>query len=209
MFRRTKVTSFDILLARLTDIKTDVIIHHFFIDFVAGIPWPLGNAPLFYERAPASTVNSFIKDFARLQIAMSSTCFDQGIGSVYPSIDGLDRSIIGPFISVNGFGKVDPPYFCGPFKTNRERYLEHIRIKMDLIENHDLSEDDPVTAYLAQLEARFLVEGSKELSRREYRFYIKHADDKGDQFLTEDNRIKSVIDWEWSVSLSASHLIVT
>lgn len=184
-----------IRVSNFTHIRSaGVIIHHFFVDRQPGVPWPPENAPLYFGKATAEDVSVFVTDFAEQQIAISTIPFS-GIGSLYPSSNGIGITL-GPMIS-NSFGKTEPPWFYGPFTTNRERYLTHIRVNLDLIENHDLFDEDPVTAYLVQLEARSMVESCEELAREETEFFIKHADDKADQFLTKENRINSIIDWEW------------
>jgi len=60
-----------------------------------------------------------------------------------------------------------------------------------------LYDDDPMTAFLVHLWLRKLVEGEKALAIKQSDHYIKHADDKGDQFLTENDRILVMVDWEW------------
>lgn len=53
-------------------------------------------------------------------------------------------------------------------------------------------------AYLAHLEARRLAMNDGEMGREEETSFLKHPDDRADQFLTdEDGTIIGIIDWEW------------
>ena len=59
-------------------------------------------------------------------------------------------------------------------------------------------DEDPATAYLVHVWMRKLVGECEELARVEDTFYIKHPDDKGDQFLTDEyDQIVNVLDWQW------------
>jgi hypothetical protein len=56
-----------------------------------------------------------------------------------------------------------------------------------------------VLLYLTQLEVRDLALASKRLEEGDNgEYYIKHADDKGDNILRDgEGKIVGVIDWEW------------
>ena len=121
--------------------------------------------------------------------------FDR-IGSLFPDPE-TGKTTVGPLVSPFGFNRPDPPYFFGPFKTNRERYLAHIDLVLELVGAGVHMREDPVFGYLAHLFMRDLVCELEELGRVETEFYIKHADDKADQCLTIEDEITAVVDWEW------------
>ena len=150
-------------------------------------------------------MSTFIDSYARFQIKLSDLRFDR-IGSLSPDISATDGARVGPLISHFGFNRPEPPYFLGPFRTNRERYLAHIDLVLKLTESGVHMQDDPVYAYLAHLYMRDMVLGIEELAKEETEFYVKHADDKADQCLAIDDEITAVVDWEWRVpSLSVSN----
>jgi aminoglycoside phosphotransferase (APT) family kinase protein len=37
----------------------------------------------------------------------------------------------------------------------------------------------------------------EEMVNEGKKFYLTHADSRGDQFLTKDGRITAILDWEW------------
>jgi len=95
------------------------------------------------------------------------------------------------------FSSPNPPYFYGPFKTNQERYLKHCDVILSNIGKDGCYEDDAEIACLMYLWVKELVSGCEEMEKEDTVFYMKHADDKCDQFLTIDDNIQAVIDWEW------------
>ena len=143
-------------------------------------------------------IQSFIDDFAKFQISLSQLTFD-AIGSLYP--DPLDntRSVVGPLISHDDFNLPESPYFLGPFKTNRERYLAHIDLTLDLTARGVIRQFHPLLTYLGHLYIRDLVCEVEEFGIEETEFYVRHADFKADQCVAVDNSLVGVFDWEWWV----------
>jgi hypothetical protein len=141
-----------------------------------------------------------IRDLATFQVSLSKVHFPAiGSLSLNKEVNGLQTIVVGPLVSTS-FCTKDPPYFFGPFRTTRERYLKQVDDILAAIERGDLfAEDSPVTVYLAHLELRDLVQQDKEMGRpdEEEQFYIKHADDKGDQIMIDnEGHITGIIDWE-------------
>ena len=114
----------------------------------------------------------------------------RGVGSL-----DQDGEVV-PWIKTS-FCRMEPPFFCGPFKTVRERYLAFIDHILKEIEAGSELEEEAMPAYLAHLDIEEVVLHDEEMGREEVT-YLKHADDKGDQIMVdEDGHITAVIDWEW------------
>jgi len=64
---------------------------------------------------------------------------------------------------------------------------------LDLIQNEGLYDEDPMTVFVVDLWVRRLVEGEQSLAMEHTSHYIKHADDKVDQFLTTNDTIEALI----------------
>lgn len=170
---------------------------YFFVECAVGQAWKKLNKSSGEGNPSADSLKTFIDAYARFQISLSHLPFNR-IGSLAPSNSDASSPHVGPLISHFGFNRPEPPYFFGPFKTNRERYLTHIDLVLELIEAGVHMQDDPVYAYLAHLHLRDVVVDLEELAQEETEFYVKHADDKADQCLAVDDEITAVIDWEWA-----------
>lgn len=180
---------------RLTGVGPTV--NYFFTELCDGTSWILSDTPLSIGEKSISQVTAFITDLACFQAHLSEITFDS-IGSLHPSSNG-EGSHVGPLLTFNAFNRSKPPYFFGPFKTNGARYVAHLDVLLSLIENGSLFGEDPTTAFLVYLwTMKLVVEGNESLAIEHTQHYIKHADDKGDQFLAdEDDYIVALIDWEW------------
>lgn len=108
---------------------------YFFIEFCEGTPWSPYCSPLEKGKVSIGQATRFAESYADEQIKIHNLPF-RGIGSLYPG------KTIGPLISGVYFGKPQPPYFFGPFKTNRDRYITHIKFNLDLIANHNSLSDN-------------------------------------------------------------------
>jgi hypothetical protein len=88
----------------------------------------------------------------------------------------------------------------GPFTSVEEYHTSSIRLILDHILRKEKYTSQPVDAYLIH---RFLLDVvskvSPTLHDQKSQFYLKHADDKGDHILVdEDYNITGIIDWEWA-----------
>lgn len=93
----------------------------------------------------------------------------------------------------------------GPYSSIEEYYKASIRLNLDLIIRDQLYVDRPVDAYLIH---RFLLDLLPKVMpdslKKSQRFYLKHADDKGDHILVDDEyNITGIIDWEWAYTAPA------
>ncbi|KAJ5602065.1 hypothetical protein N7510_011599 [Penicillium lagena] len=94
----------------------------------------------------------------------------------------------------------------GPFFSTEEYFSAHIRLILDLIIRQESYVDRAVDAFLIH---RFLLDKVSEACSQSHlddgKFYLKHADEKGDQILVDDEfNITGIIDWEWAHTDSKS-----
>ncbi|KAI1483324.1 hypothetical protein F4774DRAFT_367167 [Daldinia eschscholtzii] len=88
----------------------------------------------------------------------------------------------------------------GPFKSLKEYHESPIRLILDLILREEIYSEQAVDAYLIH---RFLLDlvpiVLSQSVQDDQRYYLKHADDKGDHIMVdEDFNITGIIDWEWA-----------
>jgi len=88
----------------------------------------------------------------------------------------------------------------GPYSSLEEYHTSSIKLIQDLIIREEMYAQNPVDAYLIH---QFLLDlipsvlPSQDSS--DNGFFLKHADDKGDHILVdEDYNITAIIDWEWA-----------
>ncbi|KOS41013.1 hypothetical protein CDV55_103664 [Aspergillus turcosus] len=94
----------------------------------------------------------------------------------------------------------------GPFFSTKEYFSAHIQLILDLIIRQESYVDRAVDAFLIH---RFLLDKVPEACSRSHlddgKFYLKHANEKGDQILVDDEfNITGIIDWEWAHTDSKS-----
>ncbi|KUL84327.1 hypothetical protein ZTR_06280 [Talaromyces verruculosus] len=87
----------------------------------------------------------------------------------------------------------------GPFTSSEEYFIASIQLTVDLIMREECFTPQAIDAYLIH---RFLLDSVPKdiLSHRDDgRFYLRHADNKGDHiFLDDDYDITGILDWEWA-----------
>jgi hypothetical protein len=105
---------------------------------------------------------------------------------------------VGPLISLP-FRRTDPPFFFGPIASSHERYIAQLDWIIDLIDTGAMFRNSPLSSLLYYLEVRRVVDQRMDSEEGPTGpFYIKHADDKGDQILLDgEGHITGIIDWEW------------
>lgn len=124
------------------------------------------------------------------------------------SLDRPGYSHIGAFAreSLTDFTKSEMRTM-GPFSSLAEFHLSELRLILDLIIREEIYSQQPVDAYLIH---RFLVDLLPSVLSSPapdgQQFYLKHADDKGDHILVdEDFNITGIIDWEWAHTAPPTH----
>jgi hypothetical protein len=90
----------------------------------------------------------------------------------------------------------------GPFSTSRAYYTTIISRILDLIVDGELYAPWAVDAFLIH---RFLLDlvpslfEPEQIPKDREQFYLRHADDKGDHILVDEEfNITGIIDWEWA-----------
>ncbi|WQF86079.1 Putative aminoglycoside phosphotransferase, protein kinase-like domain superfamily [Colletotrichum destructivum] len=103
----------------------------------------------------------------------------------------------------------------GPFSSLEEYHKSSLQLVLDLILRGEMYSNLAVNAYLIH---RFLIdlipsvlpesesEPESEPEPDTQKFYLKHADDKGDHILVDDDfHITGIIDWEWAHTAPPAH----
>lgn len=114
----------------------------------------------------------------------------------FPATGSLSQGgSVGPFAQSHMF--VSPSQLLGPFSTLEESIISILAHEIDMIKGGELSTlaTDNFLTHLWRLEQL-----PNLLARvADDHFYLKHADDKGDHILIdEDYNITGIIDWEWA-----------
>lgn len=124
------------------------------------------------------------------------------------SLDHPDSCRVGSFAreSLTDFtqGEMRP---LGPLSSLEEYHVASLRLILDLILREEIYSQRAVDAYLIH---RFLLDlvpsvlpPSEQMGKI---FYLKHADDKGDHIMVdEDFNITGIIDWEWAHTAPPAH----
>ncbi|GAB0135247.1 hypothetical protein EsDP_00003592 [Epichloe bromicola] len=93
----------------------------------------------------------------------------------------------------------------GPFSSLREYYISSIQLILDLIVQDEIYSQQAVDAYLIHRFLLDLVPLVLPSAQNEDAFYLKHADDKGDHILVDEQfNITGIIDWELAHTAPAS-----
>ena len=94
----------------------------------------------------------------------------------------------------------------GPFHSMKEYHVSSIRFLIDMIIQEEIYTEQAVDAYLIHRFLLDLVPLIVPPADGEREFYLKHADDKGDHILVnEDFQITGIVDWEWAYTAPPSH----
>ncbi|WVQ79832.1 hypothetical protein IAT38_001932 [Cryptococcus sp. DSM 104549] len=188
--------------------KGDPPSDYFFEELIPGKSLPDTLCPLTYDQLPRAFCEKFFDDLAEHYIALSNINLpSRGIGSLYP-IPGAptsgpvgERYTLGPLSQFGPFMSPTPPYFLGPFKTQRERYLARLEIALNNTYTEKFRFQHKLRMYLWYKEMMDMVTEHPELGREdeEDRYYVRHGDDGLRQCMAdEDGRLQGVLDWEWT-----------
>ena len=137
------------------------------------------------------------------------------LGSLtYPLDNSLDNSLIIPSTALVGaYARESLANFAqsklcttGPFSSLKEYYTSWIQFILDLIIQEEMySHPQAVDAYLLHRFLLDLVPLVLPPTQDNDGFYLKHADDKGDHILVDEQfNITGIIDWEWAYTAPAS-----
>ncbi|TDZ34318.1 hypothetical protein C8035_v010720 [Colletotrichum spinosum] len=95
----------------------------------------------------------------------------------------------------------------GPFSSLEAYQTSSLQLTLDLIFRGEMYSQQTVDAYLIH---RFLLDlipyVSPASAPDDHSYYLKHADDKGDHILVDDDfNITGIIDWEWAHTAPPAH----
>ncbi|ODN74238.1 hypothetical protein L198_08259 [Cryptococcus wingfieldii CBS 7118] len=171
---------------------------YFFEEFVEGVPYIDGD----YMNTLHTDRDRFaasLLEFAQHYIAIADIKLEvKGIGSLYPS-DNSCGYTLGPITSMGTFMRPEPPYFLGPFKTLRDRYIAHIEQVLFHIRKLSFFNIAPIRSYVWLLELQDMIKECEVLGREEDDFYIRHADDWFRQTMRDsEGHLTGCLDWEWA-----------
>ncbi|KAG5817964.1 hypothetical protein H9Q74_010093 [Fusarium xylarioides] len=94
----------------------------------------------------------------------------------------------------------------GPFSSLEEYHVSSIQLILDLIVRDEMYSQQAVDAYIIHRYLIDLVPHVLPAVHDDEKFYLKHADDKGDHILVDEHfNITGIIDWEWAHTASPAH----
>ena len=153
---------------------------------------------LFYE--PISDTQAaratFIEGYADYAIQVAELSY-KAIGSLKFGEGGAsDQITVGPLVELYGISGIAAPHFPGPFKTMRDRYIDQIDRVLECTRKGLVGRSRPLSIYLAHLVSRSLIMDCADLAKEEGEFFIRQPDALIGQFLSHENEITAVLDWE-------------
>ncbi|KZV98979.1 hypothetical protein EXIGLDRAFT_266179 [Exidia glandulosa HHB12029] len=150
--------------------------------------------PCMWKQPTAAQRTHFISQYARVLVRLSEHPFSS-IG-VLQSEGGE----IGPVLDPEFVDCYDDTYTrIGPFPSSREYYHHLLRTILAEVRDGRRYISCPVDGYLVHLQLLEVIDllYPTESQASDGQFFIKHPDDKGDNFLVdEDFNITALIDWE-------------
>lgn len=114
--------------------------------------------------------------------------------------DPTDLTRIGAFASDSTTDFVDEQLKqLGPFRSLYDYHCASIHLTLDLILRGELYAGRTIDAYLIHLFLLDLAPVVSKPANGDQEFYLKHADDKGDHILVDEQyNITGIVDWEWA-----------
>lgn len=174
---------------------------------------PIGVEYILMEKLPGKSLRwsmtskeqreKIISQLADIYIELKEYPFGL-MGSLDQPGTGTDH--VGPFARESLTDYVDSQMrTLGPFTSRQEYIVSSIQLTLDLIIRGESYADRAIDAFLIH---RFLLDAVPMILHAESetdQFYLRHADDKGDHILVDDDyNITGVVDWEWAHTDSKS-----
>ncbi|WWC68350.1 uncharacterized protein I206_102275 [Kwoniella pini CBS 10737] len=177
-------------------------LHYFFYEYLEGRALRLPKKGVDGLWKPGVRMRHIINQYAKFQIQVSDHPIPArliGSPSFFPDIGAEAELRVGPLVNFHCLNRLEAPYFLGPFRNNQERYLAQIDLALSHIADGYICQNATLDGYLFHLQLKELVSNCSVLMEQPEEVYIKHADDKGDQFMGDENdNLTGVIDWEWA-----------
>ncbi|KAI9673421.1 MAG: prephenate dehydrogenase (NADP(+)) [Caeruleum heppii] len=191
-------------------------------DFACGAESPTGFGYILMEEVPGVPFSSLSPTLeqSRKVLEQLASVYDELeqhpfelMGSLTNTDDDTDGHIIGPLANelladISSTGRD----LIGPFTSSQAYYEAMIQRILNMIADGQLY---PLWAVDAWLIHRFLLDLVPRLKEctpfasaggdRNEKFFLRHADDKGDHILVDDDfNITGIIDWEWAYTAPRS-----
>ncbi|KAI9838552.1 MAG: hypothetical protein M1819_004861 [Sarea resinae] len=177
---------------------------------------PVGVGYILMEKMPGRAVDwsmasaegkrKLVPQLAKILIELQSHPLES-----MGSLDLIDTLSLGAFtleptISLEGSNM----HLIGPCGTARDYYEQFVCRQLDFIVEGERLTDRPVDAYLVYQYLLDSIPAVFSSPSDNGPFYLKHADDKGDQILADDEyNITGIIDWQWAYTTSANSAFVS
>lgn len=152
------------------------------------------DAALTEDVASEGHVRAMARNWAQLSVKLASRTYE-AIGS--PDLDEAGNIVIGNLLDGGWPDVPNYPYFAGPFKSQRDRWLNRLDCLISHTKKGWTLHDQPLVVYLGLKHARALVVNCEEFWNAPDDFYIRHADTHGGNVMAEAGEITALIDWEW------------
>ncbi|KAJ5474662.1 hypothetical protein N7475_004228 [Penicillium sp. IBT 31633x] len=173
---------------------------------------PIGVGYILLEKLPGKSLRWSLTTPKQRQKVTSQ------LADIYIELKGFPFSMMGSFSQQNSahIGPIARASLAdfqdlhmrmlGPYTSSEEYFSAYIRLILDLITQQESYVNRPVDAFLIH---RFLLENVPKVFSQNHlddgMFYLKHADEKGDQILVDNEfNITGIIDWEWAQTDSKS-----
>jgi hypothetical protein len=151
-------------------------------------------SPLEYDHISLVEARRYLESYADHQIALAGLKFS-ALGQLVK--DEAGDLAVGSMFESPMYADSRP---FGPFETLGDRLTAFIDWELEKLRKRDwlvrMDWDDQFDVFLTLLDKRRIIKGNLVLAERREDHYLKHADDKPDQFIALDGRLSAVLDWE-------------
>ncbi|KAG6053906.1 hypothetical protein E4U17_004241 [Claviceps sp. LM77 group G4] len=168
----------------------------------------LNGTSLRWHEATAAQKEKIVRQYAEIMLELERHPFDQ-LGSLISKGAAAESQIqVGALADFSTFRSGDGGMPLGPFRTSEEAFRAIIEayIRMTVAGEIGSTENvlDLLLAYRFRLDVLDKVsEQTATAEKGSEQFFLKHADDKGDHILVNDDfDIVGIIDWEWCQTAS-------
>ncbi|KAG6278872.1 hypothetical protein E4U48_000335 [Claviceps purpurea] len=162
----------------------------------------LNGTSLHWPSATASQKEKIVRQYAEIMLELSRHPFDQ-LGTLVSKGSAAESQIqVGTSTDFTTFRSGDGGTPLGPFRSSKEAYRVSVEASIQMIMSGEVgraeSALDIILAYQFGLDVLDRVsEQTATDDKGGEQFFLKHADDKGDHILVnEDFDIVGIIDWE-------------
>ncbi|KAJ3579493.1 hypothetical protein NPX13_g1070 [Xylaria arbuscula] len=175
---------------------------------------PVGVGYILMEKLPGKSLRWGYNVTQEQKVRMMGQLADIYIELRKYPFDSLGSLINPPNPKVGAFARESLTDFdqsimrtLGPLSSWKQYHELSLQLTIDLIVRRELYSLQSVDAYLIHKFLLDLIPSilSKAVRDDDGRYYLKHADDKGDHLLVdEDYNITGIIDWEWAYTAPLS-----